>query len=31
LIFEVNLLSAESGSGPKAPPGTPPTPPHGNK
>jgi FKBP-type peptidyl-prolyl cis-trans isomerase FklB len=31
LIFEVNLLSAESGSGPKAPPGTPPTPPHANK
>jgi FKBP-type peptidyl-prolyl cis-trans isomerase len=26
LIFEVNVLSAESGSGPKAPPGTPPTP-----
>ncbi len=29
LIFEVNLLSAESGNAPpKAPPGTPPTPPH---
>jgi FKBP-type peptidyl-prolyl cis-trans isomerase FklB len=31
LIFEVNVLSAESGSGPKAPPGTPPPPPHANK
>jgi len=30
LIFEVNVLSAESGSGPKAPPGTP-TSPHANK
>lgn len=30
LIFEVNLLSAESGSGPKVPPGTPSTP-HSNK
>jgi FKBP-type peptidyl-prolyl cis-trans isomerase FklB len=31
LIFEVNVISAESGNGPKAPPGTPPTPPHANK
>jgi FKBP-type peptidyl-prolyl cis-trans isomerase FklB len=31
LIFEVNLLGAESGSGPKVPPGTPPRPPHANK
>jgi FKBP-type peptidyl-prolyl cis-trans isomerase FklB len=30
LIFEVNVISAESGSGPKAPPGTPTTP-HTNK
>jgi len=31
LIFEVNVISAESGSGPKAPPGTPPTPPPAKK
>jgi FKBP-type peptidyl-prolyl cis-trans isomerase FklB len=31
LIFEVNVISAESGSAPKAPPGTPPIPPHTNK
>jgi FKBP-type peptidyl-prolyl cis-trans isomerase FklB len=32
LIFEVNVISAESGSAPpKAPPGTPPTPPHAKK
>jgi len=28
LIFEVNVISAESGNAPKVPPGTPPTPPH---